>query len=67
MRQNYFSSAFGAPGSGMGSTFLSRKAFLGAPAVVPPGPPCVATFEVTVLGGLYVPLVRVRDRPSQVK
>jgi hypothetical protein len=48
----------------MGSTFLSRKAFLGAPAVVPPGPPCVATFEVTVLGGLYVPLVRVRDRPS---
>ena len=57
--QNYFASRFGAPGSGMGSVFLSRKAFLGAPATIPAGAgDCTATITTEVAGGLYVPLVR---------
>ena len=43
----------------MGSVFLSRKAFLGAPATIPAGAgDCTATITTEVAGGLYVPLVR---------
>jgi hypothetical protein len=42
-----------------GSTFLSRKGFLGAPAAVPDGTHCVATLNATVhTGGIFAPLVR---------
>ncbi len=54
--ENYYACTF----MDGGSTFLSRKAFLGAPASLPAGhPPCVAEANATVTtGGLFAPLVR---------
>ena len=54
--ENYYACTF----MDGGSTFLSRKGFLGASATIPAGqPPCVAETNATILtAGLFAPLVR---------